>query len=148
MAKCKCPPPGLPGYMGTFADLMSLLMCFFVLLLSFAEMDAEVQADRRLHGEGVRGTEHSRGEGHPQGNLRHRPGVQAGSPGADPIDTIMQQTMDMTQTELDFQPGDADQAGGHDKSEEKLVGATPSRRRRNNSSRSSPTRWPRRWRIR
>jgi chemotaxis protein MotB len=25
--------------MGTFADLMSLLMCFFVLLLSFAEMD-------------------------------------------------------------------------------------------------------------
>lgn len=32
--------PGLPAYMGTFADLMSLLMCFFVLLLSFAEMDA------------------------------------------------------------------------------------------------------------
>ena len=31
---------GLPAYMGTFADLMSLLMCFFVLLLSFAEMDA------------------------------------------------------------------------------------------------------------
>jgi chemotaxis protein MotB len=37
---CDCPPPGLPAYMGTFADLMSLLMCFFVLLLSFAEMDA------------------------------------------------------------------------------------------------------------
>jgi len=31
---------GLPAYMGTFADLMSLLMCFFVLLLSFSEMDA------------------------------------------------------------------------------------------------------------
>lgn len=31
---------GLPAYMATFADLMSLLMCFFVLLLSFAEMDA------------------------------------------------------------------------------------------------------------
>ncbi|MGO2512134.1 flagellar motor protein MotB [Marinomonas polaris] len=30
---------GLPAYMGTFADPMSLLMCFFVLLLSFAEMD-------------------------------------------------------------------------------------------------------------
>ncbi|MDX1572908.1 MAG: flagellar motor protein MotB, partial [Methylophaga sp.] len=27
---------GLPPYMATFADLMSLLMCFFVLLLSFA----------------------------------------------------------------------------------------------------------------
>lgn len=36
---CKCPPPGLPQWMGTFADLMSLLMCFFVLLLSFSEMD-------------------------------------------------------------------------------------------------------------
>lgn len=31
---------GLPPYMATFADLMSLLMCFFVLLLSFAEIDA------------------------------------------------------------------------------------------------------------
>jgi chemotaxis protein MotB len=36
----KKPEEGLPAYMGTFADLMSLLMCFFVLLLSFAEMDA------------------------------------------------------------------------------------------------------------
>jgi chemotaxis protein MotB len=35
----KCPPEGLPQYMGTFADLMALLMCFFVLLLAFSEMD-------------------------------------------------------------------------------------------------------------
>lgn len=35
----KCPPPGAPAWMATFADLMSLLMCFFVLLLSFSEMD-------------------------------------------------------------------------------------------------------------
>lgn len=31
---------GSPLWMATFADLMSLLMCFFVLLLSFSEMDA------------------------------------------------------------------------------------------------------------
>lgn len=31
---------GLPPWVATFADLMSLLMCFFVLLLSFATMDA------------------------------------------------------------------------------------------------------------
>ena len=31
---------GLPPWLGTFADLMSLLMCFFVLLLSFATIDA------------------------------------------------------------------------------------------------------------
>ena len=37
---CKCPPPGLAPWMGTFADLMALLMCFFVLLLSFSELDA------------------------------------------------------------------------------------------------------------
>ena len=35
--KCEA---GLPPWMGTFADLMSLLMCFFVLLLSFATIDA------------------------------------------------------------------------------------------------------------
>lgn len=30
---------GSPAWMATFADLMSLLMCFFVLLLAFSEMD-------------------------------------------------------------------------------------------------------------
>ena len=30
---------GGDGWIMTFADLMSLLMCFFVLLLSFSEMD-------------------------------------------------------------------------------------------------------------
>ena len=39
-----CPPQeeveeGAPLWMVTFGDLMSLLMCFFVLLLSFSEMD-------------------------------------------------------------------------------------------------------------
>lgn len=32
---------GAPQWMTTFADLMSLLMCFFVLLLSFSEMDRQ-----------------------------------------------------------------------------------------------------------
>lgn len=33
-------PRSTPAWVVTFADLMSLLMCFFVLLLSFAEIDA------------------------------------------------------------------------------------------------------------
>lgn len=37
--KKKC-PPGLPAWLATFGDLMSLLLCFFVLLLSFATIDA------------------------------------------------------------------------------------------------------------
>lgn len=32
---------GQPEWLATFADLMSLLMCFFVLLLSFSEMDLQ-----------------------------------------------------------------------------------------------------------
>ncbi len=31
----------IPAWVVTYADLMSLLLCFFVLLLSFAEIDAQ-----------------------------------------------------------------------------------------------------------
>jgi len=34
-------PIGAPSWMVTFADLMTLLLCFFVLLLSFSTMDAQ-----------------------------------------------------------------------------------------------------------
>ncbi len=37
--QCKKQAAGAPAWIMTFADLMSLLMCFFVLLLSFSEMD-------------------------------------------------------------------------------------------------------------
>ena len=35
----KCPAVGAPAWMATFADLATLLMAFFVLILSFAEMN-------------------------------------------------------------------------------------------------------------
>lgn len=39
--ECEECESGAPAWMATFADLMSLLMCFFVLLLSFSEIDAQ-----------------------------------------------------------------------------------------------------------
>jgi len=35
----KCPPTGAPAWMATFADMATLLMAFFVLILSFAEFN-------------------------------------------------------------------------------------------------------------
>jgi len=39
--ECEECEEGQPEWLATFADLMSLLMCFFVLLLSFSEMDIQ-----------------------------------------------------------------------------------------------------------
>ncbi len=41
-AQVKCPEcvPGLPGWMATFSDLVTLLLTFFVLLLSFAKTES------------------------------------------------------------------------------------------------------------
>lgn len=41
--KCKCPPPGAPEWLGTFADMMSLLLTFFILLVSLSEIKKEDQ---------------------------------------------------------------------------------------------------------
>ncbi len=45
-SNCDCPPvpkcpTGIPAWVLTFADLMSLLLAFFVLLFSFSEMDQQ-----------------------------------------------------------------------------------------------------------
>ncbi len=47
MGKQKCPdcPKCLPGWLAAFGDLMSLLLCFFVLLLSMSSMDARKVTD-------------------------------------------------------------------------------------------------------
>ena len=41
--KCKCPPAGAPEWMTTYGDMMTLLLCFFVLIVSFSEIKKEEQ---------------------------------------------------------------------------------------------------------
>ncbi|MCE0493055.1 flagellar motor protein MotB [Vibrio salinus] len=111
--KCKCPPPGLPLWMGTFSDLMSLLMCFFVLLLSFSEMD--VLKFKQIAGSmkfafGVQNRLEVKDI--PKGTSVIAQEFRPGRPEPTPIDVIMQQTIDITQQSLEFQEGDKDRAGG------------------------------------
>ncbi len=112
----KCPPEGLPAWMGTFADLMSLLMCFFVLLLSFSEMD--VLKFKQIAGSmkfafGVQNKIEVKDI--PKGTSVIAMEFRPGRPEPTPIETIQQQTIDMTQEMLEFQAGNEDSAGGRQK---------------------------------
>ena len=111
--ECKCPPPGLPAWMGTFADLMSLLMCFFVLLLAFSEMD--VLKFKQIAGSmkfafGVQNKIEVKDI--PKGTSVIAMEFRPGKPDPTPIETIQQQTVEMTQQMLEFQAGEEDSAGG------------------------------------
>ena len=112
----KCPPKGLPPWMGTFADLMSLLMCFFVLLLAFSEMD--VLKFKQIAGSmkfafGVQNKIEVKDI--PKGTSVIAMEFRPGRPDPTPIENIQQQTIEMTQQMLEFQAGDEDSAGGRQK---------------------------------
>ncbi|MFT6418414.1 MAG: chemotaxis protein MotB [Cognaticolwellia sp.] len=99
--------------MGTFADLMSLLMCFFVLLLSFSEMD--VLKFKQIAGSmkfafGVQNKIEVKDI--PKGTSIIAQEFRPGKPEPTPIEVIQQQTMEMTQQMLEFQAGDETEAGG------------------------------------
>ncbi|MDG3088889.1 flagellar motor protein MotB [Vibrio hannami] len=120
---CNCPPPGLPAWMGTFADLMSLLMCFFVLLLSFSEMD--VLKFKQIAGSmkfafGVQNRLEVKDI--PKGTSVIAQEFRPGRPEPTPIDVIMQQTIDITQQTLDFHEGESDRAGGKSRDAGKQTG--------------------------
>jgi len=99
--------------MATFADLMSLLMCFFVLLLSFSEMD--VQKFKQIAGSmafafGVQNKIEVKDI--PKGTSVIAMEFRPGRPEPTPIDTIQQQTIDMTLQTIEFQAGKEDSSGG------------------------------------
>jgi chemotaxis protein MotB len=99
----ECPPVGAPAWMATFADMATLLMAFFVVLLSFAEMN--VPKFKQI-----------------SGSMKNSFGVQRLIPTVEPpkaqsliaqqfspavaqptvIDTIRQETTDETQREVEL----------------------------------------------
>ncbi|KPU83070.1 flagellar motor protein MotB [Psychromonas sp. PRT-SC03] len=111
--ECNCPPEGLPAWMGTFADLMSLLMCFFVLLLSFSEMD--VLKFKQIAGSmkmafGVQSMLEVKDI--PKGTSVIAQEFTPGKPDPTPIEVIMQKTIEMTNAKLEFKDGDSARADG------------------------------------
>ena len=93
---------GGAGWVMTFADLMSLLMCFFVLLLSFSEMD--VLKFKRLAGSmkqafGVQ--QRMRADDPQKGTSIIAQEFSPGTPRPTPLNEIWQKTTDESRNSLD-----------------------------------------------
>jgi chemotaxis protein MotB len=98
----ECPAEGAPAWVMTFADLMSLLMCFFVLLLSFSEMD--VQKYKQIAGSmkfafGIQRT--IKADDIPKGTTVISQEFSPGKPTPTALPIIKQQTADDTKRELE-----------------------------------------------
>ena len=112
-----CPPEGLPQYMGTFADLMALLMCFFVLLLSFSEMD--VLKYKQVAGSmaGAFGIQNKiKAKDIPKGTSVIAQEFSPGKPQPTLITVINQQTIDTDKQTLDFSEGQGEELGDNEES--------------------------------
>ncbi|NOX67768.1 MAG: flagellar motor protein MotB [Gammaproteobacteria bacterium] len=93
---------GIPAWVMTFADLMTLLMCFFVLLLAFSEMDAA--KFKQLSGSmkdafGVQADVEVRTI--PKGTSIIAQEFSPGKPDPTPVNTVKQFTIDSNQNTLD-----------------------------------------------
>ncbi len=119
----KCPPVGAPAWMATFADMATLLMAFFVLILSFAEFN--VPKFKQI-----------------SGSLKNAFGVQkivpiveqpkgttvlslnfSPSPSPSVTQDMTQQTTDVTKPDLDVKQREKDQDGGEKEAAEEVVKA-------------------------
>ncbi len=106
-AECVC-EEGIPGWVMTFADLMSLLMCFFVLLLSFSEMDVQKYkqvAGSMKHAFGVQ--REIKAKDIPKGTSVVAQEFSPGKPVPTPFIQVRQMTTDEYKQNLDFSDSDA-----------------------------------------
>ena len=114
-SECKCPPSGAPKWMPVFADLMSLLLSFFVLLLSFSELD--VLKFKQIAGsmEYAFGVQNQlEVQDIPKGTSVIAQEFSPGKPEPTPIVVVMQQTIEITKAKLDFQEGETSRVGGQE----------------------------------
>lgn len=102
----ECPecPVGIPEWVMTFADLMSLMMCFFVLLLSFSEMD--VLKFKQIAGSmqvafGVQRDDKSAMD-IPMGTSIIAQEFSSAQPDPTPLNQVQQQTTDTSKPYLDI----------------------------------------------
>ncbi len=96
-------PAGLPPWVMTFADLMTLLMCFFVLLLAFSEMDVarfKVLSGSMRDAFGVQALLDARTM--PKGTSIIAREFSPGTPTPTPLDVINQHTIDSNLNTLDI----------------------------------------------
>ena len=119
----KCPPVGAPAWMATFADMATLLMAFFVLILSFAEFN--VPKFKQI-----------------SGSLQNAFGVQrvvpiveqpkgttilslnfSPSPNPSVTTDMTQQTTDIAKPDLDVKQREKDQDGGESDAAEDIMKA-------------------------
>ncbi len=104
MEEEECPDcPEMAGWIMTFADLMSLLMCFFVLLLSFSEMDVlkyKQVAGSMQFAFGVQ--REIKADEIPKGTSVIAKEFSPGKPEPTPIPEVRQVTTDEFKTNLDF----------------------------------------------
>ena len=102
---------GVPAWVMTFADLMTLLMCFFVLLLALSEMDA--QKFKQLSGSmqnafGVQAEIEARTI--PKGTSVIAQEFSPGKPQQTLVNEVRQFTIDSSKNTLDFdEPDEIDQ---------------------------------------
>jgi len=123
--ECDCPPceEGLPPWLATFADMMALLMCFFVLLLSFAEMDVlkykQVAGALKLAfgvQRIVKATEI------PKGTSIIAKQYSPGKPTeVTPLEIMREQTTDDTKTNLDYSDSKSKHDGGVGEAEAEAI---------------------------
>lgn len=115
----ECPPcpQGMPGWVMTFADLMSLLMCFFVLLLSFSEMDVlkyKQVAGSMREAFGVQNV--IKNKDIPKGTSIIAQEFSPGKPDPTPLNEVRQNTTDITKSTLDVKCNSTESMGS-DKSD-------------------------------